>query len=76
MYVDEVNSDIDESHKLGIRGVPFFLFNRKLAISGAQDPDIFLKAITKAYDEWRTSNPESKIEIVDGRSCASDENCA
>lgn len=61
MYVDEVNSDIDEARQLGIRGVPFFLFNRKLAISGAQDSDIFLKAMTKAYNEWRILNPEEEL---------------
>lgn len=61
MYVDEVRTDLAEANQLGIRGVPFFLFNRKLAISGAQDPDIFLKAMTKAFNEWRVLNPEEEL---------------
>ncbi len=61
MYVDEVRTDLAEANQLGIRGVPFFLFNQKLAISGAQDPDIFLKAMTKAFNEWRILNPEEEL---------------
>jgi predicted DsbA family dithiol-disulfide isomerase len=47
----EVERDIDESRQLGVRGVPFFLINNKYAISGAQDSDVFLKILRKAYAE-------------------------
>jgi len=32
----------------GIGGVPFFIFNRKLGVSGAQDPDVLLGAMLQA----------------------------
>jgi predicted DsbA family dithiol-disulfide isomerase len=33
-----------QMYKLGISGVPFFIINNKYGISGAQTPDIFIKA--------------------------------
>jgi len=47
-YIDEVNADIQIAQHLGIRGVPFFIINQKYALSGAQDPDIFLDALHQA----------------------------
>lgn len=41
-FAEEVNNDIDEAAHLGIRGVPFFVFNRKYGVSGAQPPSAFL----------------------------------
>ena len=32
----------------GIGGVPFFIFNRRIGVSGAQDPDTLLEAMQKA----------------------------
>lgn len=37
-----------ESRELGISGVPFFIFNRKLAVNGAQGPARLLEAMTDA----------------------------
>lgn len=44
-YSYSVNQDIQEAQNLGIRGVPFFIFNRKHAISGAQPVEVFLKTL-------------------------------
>jgi predicted DsbA family dithiol-disulfide isomerase len=33
---------------LGINGVPFFIFNRGVTLSGAQDPTILLAAMQQA----------------------------
>jgi len=30
---------------LGVQGVPFFVFNRRFAVSGAQEPAVLLRAI-------------------------------
>ena len=43
--IDEVNADIQTAQYLGIQGVPFFIINQKYALSGAQEPDIFLDAL-------------------------------
>ncbi|VDG97703.1 Protein-disulfide isomerase [Lysinibacillus sphaericus] len=50
-YADEVRADIEEAKQLGVTGVPFFVFNRKYAISGAQPPEAFLQAIEKILEE-------------------------
>jgi predicted DsbA family dithiol-disulfide isomerase len=50
-YVEEVQADQREGARLGVRGVPFYVVNRKYAISGAQSPEVFLQALEKAWDE-------------------------
>ncbi len=37
-----------EARTAGIGGVPFFIFNRRVGVSGAQDPDTLLKAMEQA----------------------------
>ena len=41
----------EEALRAGIGGVPFFIFNRKLGVSGAQDPETLLDAIEQALHE-------------------------
>ena len=50
-YADEVRSDIYEAQQVGVRGVPFFVIDRKYAISGAQESGTFLQALEQAYAE-------------------------
>jgi predicted DsbA family dithiol-disulfide isomerase len=33
---------------VGIEGVPFFIINRTIGISGAQDPEVLLQAMEQA----------------------------
>jgi predicted DsbA family dithiol-disulfide isomerase len=51
-YSNDVRQDIDEAQQVGVRGVPFFVLDKKYAISGAQDSEIFLQAIDTSYHEW------------------------
>ena len=37
-----------QARGMGVNGVPFFIFNQKLSISGAQDPAILLAAMQQA----------------------------
>src|SRR5699024_8466566 len=46
-YAKEVNEDIEEAKQLGITGVPYFVFNRKYALSGAQQTESFTQALNK-----------------------------
>ncbi|MFM2018402.1 MAG: hypothetical protein RL007_2058 [Bacteroidota bacterium] len=48
--LNEVKQDILEAQQLGIRGVPFFVFDRKFAVSGAQPDEVFVSALTKALE--------------------------
>lgn len=45
---DAVRQDIEEAQRLGVRGVPFFVFNRAYAVSGAQPVEVFVQALTRA----------------------------
>ncbi len=44
------NADI-EARNAGINGVPFFIFNRTVGMSGAQDPEVLLQAMQQARDK-------------------------
>lgn len=50
-YGDAVEQDIYEAGQVGVRGVPFFVFNDKYAISGAQAQEVFLQTLHKAWKE-------------------------
>lgn len=50
-FSDEVRYDEKTAQNIGISGVPFFVINHKLGISGAQAPDTFLDALIKAEEE-------------------------
>lgn len=45
---DDVRAAAGEMHRMGIGGVPFFIFNKKLAASGAQPPEALLKVMREA----------------------------
>ncbi len=72
-YSKAFDADVERAHMLGIGGVPFFLFNEKYAVSGAQPTELFLSALNKTWDEFGT-----KFEMVGGDTDASctDESCA
>lgn len=40
-----INNNINEAQQIGVRGVPFFVFDRKYAISGAQPVAAFIETI-------------------------------
>jgi predicted DsbA family dithiol-disulfide isomerase len=48
--VQEVRAEEATGHRLGIRGVPYFVLNGSISISGAQPPDIFVSALQQAKD--------------------------
>lgn len=49
-----VQHDIELARQLGVSGVPFFVFNRKYAFSGAQPPETILRVMEQvAVEETR-----------------------
>ena len=74
-YAYLVSQDIAEARQVGVRGVPFFAFDRKHAVSGAQPPQAFLEILEKSFSEWRKLNPETKLNITEGQSCSIDGVC-
>ena len=73
-FTDAVKQDIEEASRLGARGVPFFVMNRKYGVSGAQDPSAFVEALAAAYDDWKKTQPAA-LKIIDGQSCSPEEDC-
>lgn len=71
-YAYKVKQDIQEAQQLGVRGVPFFVFDRKYAVSGAQPPQAFLETLERSFSEWRKENPASPFEVSEGPSCSVD----
>ncbi|MBD3917325.1 DsbA family oxidoreductase [Paenibacillus sp. PR3] len=47
-YANDVRSDEATAKQLGITGAPFFVIDRKYAISGAQPIEVFLSALNQA----------------------------
>lgn len=50
-FIEDVRAEGREGSRLGATGVPFFVINRKYAISGAQPSDVFLNVLQKAWVE-------------------------
>lgn len=51
LYLKEVKADIDEAREIGVQGVPFFVFDGKYAISGAQPLETFVKTINEVRNK-------------------------
>ncbi|MEK3881285.1 DsbA family oxidoreductase [Paenibacillus sp. PL2-23] len=67
-FGDIVREQEQEGSQLDIRGVPFFVIDRKYGISGAQAESVFLETLQKA---WADKQPELiQVEGDDGAACA------
>lgn len=47
-YADQVRKDIETAREIGVRGVPFFVLDGRLAVSGAQPVEVFSRALEQA----------------------------
>jgi predicted DsbA family dithiol-disulfide isomerase len=50
-FEEEIDQDVYESRLIGVQGVPFFVFDRKYGISGAQPDEVFDRTLQQALDE-------------------------
>ncbi|MBD3108475.1 DsbA family oxidoreductase [Bacillus sp. AGMB 02131] len=78
LYAEDVRYDINTAAQIGVRGVPFFVFNEKYAVSGAQSADVFLEVLEKVWSEQKTvpeiiakedETANNKTEFCTGDSC-------
>ncbi len=53
-----VEAEDKQARRIGVEGVPFFIFNRRLAVSGAQAPEVLLEAMLEAEKEPAPSAAE------------------
>jgi len=51
-FSDAVRADEERAMELGSTGVPFFVFDERLGVPGAQPPDVLLRLLDRA---WATS---------------------
>jgi len=71
----EVEHDIAEANEIGVRGVPFFVFDRKYAVAGAQSPEVFTQVLDKSFAEWSAQHPLVHVDDMDGNVCTTDGDC-
>lgn len=69
-----VKSDEMLSRQIGVRAVPFFVFNDKYGVSGAQQPATFLEVLEKSYSEFKEGDKGLQI-LSAGESCTTDGKC-
>lgn len=50
-YSDQAKRDFVEAQQIGVQGVPFFVFNYKYAVSGAQPQEAFSQVLTQVWEE-------------------------
>lgn len=75
LYADKVEEDIDQAQQIGVRGVPFFVLDRKYAVSGAQEPDAFLQALTRAYGEHQKEKPLQQLNAEGSADACGPDGC-
>ncbi len=64
-FSQAVREDEAAAQRIGISGVPFFIFNEKYAVSGAQSEESFLQVLNKVRDEELES-----IAVDNNNSCS------
>jgi protein disulfide-isomerase len=50
LYEADVIRDGQDAANLGVRGVPFFVLDRKYGVNGAQDSEVFLETLQRAIE--------------------------
>lgn len=68
-FAAAVRAEMREATEIGVTGVPFFVLDRKYAVSGAQDPQVFAQALQQAFSEWRKANPVQPLQTTAGQVC-------
>lgn len=64
-YTDEVRADEQQARELGINGVPFFVLDERLAVSGAQPAALLVRALSQAW----TERAETDQPLAEGAAC-------
>ncbi len=70
-YTSEVKLDQQLAEQVGAQGVPFYVFNNKYAVSGAQPTEVFSRVLDKV---WEEEKPVLETVATSGV-CTPDGNC-
>ena len=71
-YGNDVKQDIQNANSIGVQGVPFFVFDNKYAVSGAQPATAFLETLQKVWEEGKFASKVTLINTTEGDSCGID----
>lgn len=74
LFSDLVKEQMAESRTVGVQGVPFFVIDRKYAISGAQQLDYFKRSLDYIWAEHEKNTIET-LETESKTSYCTDESC-
>lgn len=76
-FTQDVRADEAAARQIGITGVPFFVLDERLAVSGAQPVETFERALTQAWqgrtatsDAGRASGTHGQAGTCDADHCA------
>ncbi|MBT0995873.1 DsbA family oxidoreductase [Cellulomonas sp. DKR-3] len=68
-----VDQDVAEARALGVTGVPFFVVDRRYAVSGAQPAEVFTQLLETG---WREANPLQTLAGDPSAQACADDSCA
>lgn len=63
-FAEEVRIDEATAASMQVTGVPFFVFDRRLAVAGAQPPEVLLQVLQRSWSER-----EPALEVIEGEVC-------
>lgn len=66
-YADDVRADEQLAGRLGVRGVPFFVFDGRFGVSGAQPAEVLLDALGQA---WASGDAADAADASDAHNAA------
>ena len=72
-FAADVIADSQEGIGFGLQGVPFFVFDRRYAVAGAQPPDVFTEVLERT---WTESKPVQLIAAAAPADGCDDGSCA
>ncbi len=70
-YADEVRAEEHLARELGVSGVPFFVIDQRVAVSGAQPASVLVQAFEHAIDT-RESTEDASENVGSGDACGPD----
>jgi len=58
-----IRQEDEQARTVGVQGVPFFIINDAIALSGAREPSAFLEALEQAGDESIATDEGNTCEV-------------
>lgn len=65
-YAGDVVADVNLGSAFGLTGVPFFVFERKYAVAGAQPPEVFSQVLDRVWSETKPVQLVTAAAPADG----------